>query len=165
MRQGPLGVDAVNGYFLNQYIQTISHGTWWVAPLMITRNDPELQLFNGDLGFVVRKVGPGFSLRQFHLEDYALFPESANGFKQISALALNAFEYSYCLSVHKSQGSEYDETFILVPEGSELFGREVLYTAITRARHKVCLAGSQLTLSRLISLSSRKTSGISYRLK
>ena len=82
----------------------------------------------------------------------------------MSALALHAFEYSYCLSVHKSQGSECDEVLILVPDGSEVFGREILYTAVTRARRKVYLAASKATLHRLISCSSRKLSGISQRL-
>ncbi len=160
MRQGSLGVDAVNGYFLNQYLRLAAEGTWWVAPLMITRNDHELLLFNGDLGVVVRKIVPDFSLRQFHCEDYALFHDRKGGVRQISALALNAFEYSYCLSVHKSQGSEYDEVLILVPKGSESFGREVLYTAVTRARRKVSLAGSKEILRGSISISSRKLSGI-----
>ncbi len=47
------------------------------------------------------------------------------------------YEYAYALSVHKSQGSEYDEVWLLLPPGSERFGREVLYTAITRAKKKV----------------------------
>ncbi len=163
MRQGSLGVDAVNQYFLSQYLKLAAEGTWWVAPLMMTRNDHELQLFNGDLGVVVRKVIPNFSLRQFHSEDYTLFHDRKGGFRQIPALALNAFEYCYCLSVHKSQGSEYDEALILVPKGSESFGREVLYTAVTRARRKVSLAGSKEILRGAIAISSRKLSGIKER--
>jgi exodeoxyribonuclease V alpha subunit len=167
MRRGSLGVDAVNSYFLHQYLRQAAQGNWWVAPIMVTRNDHELQLFNGDLGFVVRKMDPNFSFRQFDRDDYALFLDrkSASGFRELSALALNAFEYSYCLSVHKSQGSEYEEVLILVPEGSESFGREVLYTAVTRARRKVSLAGSKAILRRSIETSSRKMSGIISRLK
>jgi exodeoxyribonuclease V alpha subunit len=162
-RQGPLGVDAVNQYFLNQYLKDAVQGAWWVAPFMITRNDHELQLFNGDLGVIIRRVGPEFSLKQFHSDDYALFHDRQGGFRQISALALCAFEYSYCLSVHKSQGSEYDQALVLIPEGSEQFGREVLYTAVTRAKSKVSLAGSQAVIRQLIAASSRKISGLIYR--
>jgi exodeoxyribonuclease V alpha subunit len=166
MRQGPLGVDALNNYFLQQSLKQAPLGSWWVAPILVTRNDRELQLFNGDVGFVMRKIGPHFSLRQFELEDSVFFPDrrEGHGFRQFPALALGAFEYSYALSVHKSQGSEYDEVLILIPEGSESFGREVLYTAVTRARHKVSLAGSKAVLCHAISTSSRKASGIGCRL-
>ncbi len=165
MRQGSLGVDALNAYFLSQYLRQAVAGSWWAAPILITRNDHELQLFNGDLGLVVRQVSGDFSLGQFHIDDYALFFDRKEGFRQIPALALGSFEYSYCQSVHKSQGSEYDEVLILVPSGSESFGREVLYTAVTRAKNKVSLAGAETTLRGLIATSSRKTSGLKHRLQ
>jgi exodeoxyribonuclease V alpha subunit len=166
MRQGPLGVDAVNRYFLERY-ETLAHASdvtgdapWWVMPIMIIRNDYELELFNGDQGILVRTLSPEFSLRKFHMDDYALFRDRRGGYRQISAPALPPFEYSYCLSVHKSQGSEYDAVLLLFPSGSEQFGREVLYTAVTRARIKVSLSGSRELLERAIGLSSRKTSGL-----
>ncbi|MBS0604765.1 MAG: exodeoxyribonuclease V subunit alpha [Verrucomicrobia bacterium] len=165
MRKGPLGVDALNRYFLNQYLKAAVDGAWWAAPIMIARNDHALELYNGDLGFLVRKVSSDFSLRHFHVDDYALFHDRKGGYRRISALALSSFEYSYCLSVHKSQGSEYDEALILVPTGSELFGREVLYTAVTRARRKVSIAGAKPLLLQAIAISSRKISGLSVRLK
>lgn len=165
MRAGPLGVDSMNHYFLNRSLSLAAEGTWWVEPILITRNNYELGLFNGDLGWIVRKVGPNFSLRQFHRDDEALFCDRKGGYRQISALALGAFEYSYSLSVHKSQGSEYDEVLILAPKGSELFGREVLYTAVTRARRKVTIAASKPLLLQSIAISSRKMSGICARLQ
>ncbi len=160
MRQGAHGVDALNRAFLQRHLCQIPVHSWWVAPILITRNDAQLDLYNGDLGFLVRKVTPDFSLKQFKLEDYAVFRD-----RHIAALALPAFEYSYCLSVHKSQGSEYDEVFILMPPGSEAFGREVLYTAVTRARRKVTLAAARETIVQCLSNSSRKISSLSARLK
>ncbi len=164
MRQGPLGVDAINAYFVQQCLNAAQGPAWWAAPLMITKNDHDLQLFNGDLGVIVRKMTPDFSLKVFSTEDFVLFHDRKGGYRQMSALALNAFEYSYCLSVHKSQGSEYDEILILSPKGSESFGREVLYTAVTRARHKITLAASKELLLKSIAISSRKTSGIMARI-
>ncbi len=164
MRQGPLGANAFNHYFIGQYLKNASPNSWWVAPIMITRNDYELELYNGDLGFLVRKITPDFSLKQLHIDNYAIFQSRNGGLKRISALALPAFEYSYCLSVHKSQGSEYNEVLILFPTGSELFGREVLYTAVTRAKRKVSLAGNRELLLQAIHAKSRKTSGIPVRL-
>jgi exodeoxyribonuclease V alpha subunit len=131
VRQGPLGVDAVNRYFLQHHLQQMPEQGWAILPIMITRNDYELELYNGDIGFLVRRITPSFSLRRFQLEDEVIFKERKGGYRKVSALTLTAFEYSYCLSVHKSQGSEYDEVLILMPPTSEHFGREVLYTALT----------------------------------
>ena len=61
MRQGPLGVDAINDYFVDQCLNSAQGANWWAAPLMITKNDHDLQLFNGDLGVIVRKRTPDFS--------------------------------------------------------------------------------------------------------
>jgi exodeoxyribonuclease V alpha subunit len=165
MRKGILGVDAINRYFLSQSLKKAPQHSWAVFPIMITRNDGELEIYNGDLGFLVRYLADGFSSRQFQLDDYIVLCDRRGGFRQVAALNLPAFEYSYCTSVHKSQGSEYDEAVILIPPGSESFGREVLYTAVTRARHKVTLMCSQELLLRAIALSSRKISGLCPRLK
>lgn len=165
MRQGPLGADAINRYFFYQSIKNVPQGAWSVAPIMITRNDYELEVYNGDLGFLVRKVTDDFSLRQFALDDYILVRDRKGGYKQIAALNLPSFDYSYCLSVHKSQGSEYDEACILIPHGSELFGREVLYTAITRVRYRLTLMCHKDLFLRAITNSSRKMSGLCHRLK
>ncbi len=162
MRQGPLGVEVINRHFLYQSLKTVPEGAWWIAPIMITRNDYDLELFNGDLGVLVRRCSKEFSLRCLSVEDYALFPRREG---QISALALTSFEYSYCLSIHKSQGSEYDETLILIPPGSECFGREAIYTAVTRTRQKMTLMCSAEMLLQSIAASSKKTSGIVQRIK
>lgn len=154
MRQGPFGVDAINAHFLHQFLKQVPPGAPFVAPIMVTRNAPDLQLFNGDLGLLIRKNTP-----HLEVDDTILFPS-----RQIPALALTSFEYAYCLSVHKSQGSEYDETLILIPPGSESFGREVLYTALTRAKTKATFAGSQSTLLQALARTSRKSSGLLSRL-
>ncbi len=154
MRQGTFGVDAINAYFLEQFLKQMTPGAWFVAPIMVTRNDADLQLFNGDLGFLIRQ-----NTTDLQIDDYILFPN-----RQIPALALTSFEYAYCLSVHKSQGSEYNQTLILIPNGSESFGREVLYTALTRAKTQASFAGSQSTLLQALARTSRKSSGLSSRL-
>ena len=100
MRQGPLGVEVINRHFLYQSLKTVPEGAWWIAPIMITRNDYDLELFNGDLGVLVRRCSKEFSLRCLSVEDYALFPRREG---QISALALTSFEYSYCLSITKAK--------------------------------------------------------------
>lgn len=163
MRQGTLGVDAINRYFLYQSMRQAQEDSWWIAPIMITRNDYELELYNGDLGFLVRKFTDDLLLRQFGLDDYFLLLDRKGNPRQIAALNVTAFEYSYCLSVHKSQGSEYDEAVILIPPGSENFGREILYTAVTRSRYKVTLICSKELFTQAVRSSSRKKSGLCSR--
>lgn len=155
-RKGPLGADEINRFFFQQAMKE----QWQTSPIMIMRNHDELELYNGDQGVLIRA---GYS-PHLTTDDYAYFPDRSGGFRKIPALALPAFEYCYCLSVHKSQGSEYDEISILAPEGSESFGREVLYTAVTRARCTATLAASDSLLRAALSHSSRKTSGIKSRL-
>ncbi|MES2122510.1 MAG: exodeoxyribonuclease V subunit alpha [Chlamydiota bacterium] len=164
IRKGPMGADALNRFFLQQSLKGISQEQWWAAPIMITRNNDELDLYNGDQGVLIRQVSAGH-LTQLDVKDEAYFLDRSGGYRMVPALALPSFEYCYCLSVHKSQGSEYDEVFILAPEGAESFGREVLYTAITRARSKATLAVSDAVLRAAVTRSSRKTSGIQERLR
>lgn len=168
MRKGCFGVDAINDFFFEQFINNVKGYHWWAIPILITQNDYALQLYNGDSGFLVRRVSDLMSLKNVTPEDYAVFYDRLQGqesFRTIPALALPAFELSYCLSVHKSQGSEYDEALILIPQGSEIFGREILYTAITRSKRSIICAGSLETIERLIQNSARKISGLSARLQ
>lgn len=165
MRQGPFGVDAINALFAAQFLKEAkkkSVSGWWGIPILITRNDYGLQLFNGDTGVLVKRLSPSLSLTESSKEDYAVFPALG---RTVPALALPAYEWGYCLSVHKSQGSEYDEVVVLIPEGSHVFGREVLYTAVTRARRSIRLAGSLEDIELVIEKSARKISGLSARLK
>lgn len=148
MRQGPFGVDALNAYFQEQSVREGMKA----CPILITRSDHALELYNGDLGTLQA--------------DHALFPDRKTGaLRKIPALALPSYEMGYCLSVHKSQGSEYDEVFVLVPKGSEVFGREMLYTAATRAKKKVSFGGSLEQILLVLQKSARKLSGLSATLK
>jgi len=164
MRQGDFGVDAINHFFIEQFSKEAPRNEWWAIPLLITRSDYALQLYNGDTGILIRRTSSSLTLTQ---EDYAYFPDRASqeGLRKIPALALPSFEWGYCLSVHKSQGSEYEEVFILIPQGSEVFGREVLYTAATRAKRAITCAGSLEVIEKVIQNSARKISGLSARLK
>lgn len=160
MRQGPFGVDAINDLLFQRFFHTCLHGQWLAIPILITRNDYSMQLYNGDTGFLIKRFSLDRKFRKVCLEDYAVFPSPQGEMRRISALALPPFEYAYCLSVHKSQGSEYDEILLLIPEGSEAFGREVLYTAVTRARRVVTWDGPEGVVEKAIQTRSRKVSGM-----
>ncbi|HWO14255.1 MAG TPA: ATP-binding domain-containing protein, partial [Polyangiaceae bacterium] len=97
-------------------------------PLIITQNDYSLGLFNGDVGVVVRDE---------HGRLRVCF-EGAEGLRFLSPGRLPPHETVFATTIHKSQGSEFDAVAIVLPEApSALVGRELIYTAVTRARRRV----------------------------
>lgn len=154
LRKGPLGVDQLNQLFFKEMAKRAKHRGRIVIPIMILNNDPKRGLFNGDTGYLIRHHLSDVD-DTLQVGDFALF----HG-KKIAALHLPRFEYAYCLSVHKSQGSEFDHVLLLLPEGSEHFGRELLYTAVTRAKKKLEIWNQGSTFETMISHSVRRLSRI-----
>jgi exodeoxyribonuclease V alpha subunit len=148
LRQGPYGADALNQQLLAHFQQKARPDEWIALPILITQNDPNRHLYNGTTGVLIRKNA------------YFL---GTDGIRSFPEATLPHYEIAFCLSVHKSQGSEFDEVFALFPPGSELFGKEALYTAVTRARKKVTLISDDITVKALLSLSSRTRSGFKER--
>jgi len=115
-------------------------------PIIITRSNYRMGISNGELGMVQgEKVMIGG--RCFRR---ALIPE---------------YEKSYCLSVHKSQGSEFDKVAFFVPKGSEVFGRAILYTGITRAREEIIVFSEEGVIEACMTSPSDKMSGITVKLQ
>ena len=165
LRQGPFGVDEINRLFLAQALKKVAKGSWFMAPIMIVRNDYRLGLLNGETGvLLIRSKGNEGNEFYFQEGDYALFPSNneSEPVRKLSALMLPKFEYAYCLSVHKSQGSEFERLLLLNPKGSESFGREVLYTAVTRARRQLEIWSSDEVLSATIARKTQRLSGLSH---
>jgi exodeoxyribonuclease V alpha subunit len=158
IRKGPLGVESINEMMLQKFLEGKDDNVLLSVPILITKNCEEMQLMNGDSGTLVAKAS-SFRKKRFTSDEKAHFAQ-----RIFSAVTLPPFEWGYCLSVHKSQGSEYDRVIALVPPGSERFGREVLYTAVTRAKKEILLIGEKTVLSMLLQKSSRKASGLSSRL-
>lgn len=159
IRQGPSGVDFLNKMMFQNYSLETKRGQWLSIPIIITRNDYTMDLYNGDVGMLLKQ-------RAFDgcgKEDYAIFWNKDGGIRTVPAMALPPHEYAYCLSVHKSQGSEYQKILLLIPPGSEVFGKEVLYTAVTRSRLKLEIDGREETIIDTVGNSCRKYSGIQRR--
>ena len=150
LRVGPQGSDAMNEATFKQILHATPFGKWWWAPLMIVSNDDQTGLCNGELGVYIEKKGMKES-------GYAYFPKNQN---RVPFYALPKFEWAFCSSVHKAQGSEFEEVIILAPKGSERFGREMLYTAITRAKNSVKIVAEKQTLETMVSKSQAKHSGL-----
>ena len=161
IKKGSLGVESLNQMILEGFIYNRLSEDKIICPILITENDSARGLMNGDTGVLVAKVS---SLKKglFLSEDRAYFfsKEGKDQVRELPATVLPSFTFAYCLSVHKSQGSEYESVLVILPPGSEKFGREILYTAITRAKKNVFLATEEATLRALLEKSSRKISGL-----
>jgi exodeoxyribonuclease V alpha subunit len=161
IRKGPLGAETLNQLIWERISQQSYAGNWIAIPIMISTNDYRQELFNGETGVLVRRL----PLQMLGVEDYALFPSrhTEEEVRRISALLLPHYDYAYCLSVHKSQGSEFDRVILVLPEGAELFGREVVYTAVTRARQQIEIYGSDLIIEKTVKQQGLRLSGVEKR--
>lgn len=154
LRVGPFGIDALNQQILHQMSSRIRPGQCWTVPIMITSNRGDQDLYNGNCGVLMGKSRGGIHLQ----EGTAYFPQ------KIPYKMLPPFEIAFCLSIHKSQGSEFERVLALFPEGSEHFGKEAVYTAITRAKKEIEIAASDTILRAMLSKHAAKTSGLRDRL-
>jgi exodeoxyribonuclease V alpha subunit len=145
LREGPWGVNHLNELIF-QHVKKEAPELWSV-PILITKTDYEAGLYNGEMGVLWRT----------HVKP--LYAEFEDG-RKIAASALPPYELGYVLSVHKSQGSEFDRVIVLAPPGTETFGRELLYTAVTRARNSVILCGDPETIQKTVSRSNQRNSGL-----
>jgi exodeoxyribonuclease V alpha subunit len=158
-RHGPFGVESLSAR-LDEVAaalrQTTPRAGWWRGRmLLVTRNAPDQDLWNGDVG-IIEETGDGLR---------ALFPDGAGGVRALSAGRLPAHESAIAMSVHKSQGSEFDRVDLVLGEGSSpLLTRELLYTGVTRARQKLRIHVSVHALSAMIERRVQRDSGLGERL-
>ena len=157
--RGPLGIDAMNtGISAALLARNGLAVTERFAglPIMITRNARELSLFNGDTGMLWLVDG---ELRAF-------FREADGGLRDLSINRLPVFKPAWAVTVHKSQGSEFDAVLLLLPGdgNAELLSRELLYTAITRARHHFLLQASTPVIKQVIGRLTQRHSGLATKL-
>jgi exodeoxyribonuclease V alpha subunit len=104
---------------------------------MVTRNDYALKLFNGDIGIILPDPAADNELRAF-------FPAADGGLRALLPLRLPDHETAYAMTVHKSQGSEFERVLLLLPDRqSDVLSRELIYTAITRAKDNVEVWGAE----------------------
>jgi exodeoxyribonuclease V alpha subunit len=158
-RRGPYGVATWNGVIENWLAGELDHFSedpWYVGrPLLVTQNDYSLRLFNGDTGVIVDR-GDGRKSAVF---------ERQGGLVEISPTRLDAVDTVHALTIHKSQGSQVDAVAILLPDPtSRILTRELLYTAVTRARTSVIIAGSETAVRAALARPVAHASGLGRRL-
>jgi exodeoxyribonuclease V alpha subunit len=155
-RRGPFGVERLNA-LVEQLLglgARMHAGTPWYdgRPILVTTNDHQLGLFNGDVGVVCSDDNG--KLR-------AWFMGGDGALRSFAPSRLPEVETVFAMTVHKSQGSEFDRVGLLVPRQlSSLLTRELLYTAVTRARERVTLFGAARAIADAIGKRIERASGL-----
>ena len=158
LRDGPYGVKSLNG-MIEQVLAGhglihASGGFYPYLPVLITRNDYNLHLFNGDVGIIMP-----FGNEEQRL--MALFISDRDDFRHVSPARLPDYEHGYAMTVHKSQGSEFDRVLLILPDRDvPVLTRELVYTAITRARTKVAIWGNRDVFKAAIKRRIERNSGL-----
>ena len=130
-------------------------GEWYPGrPVMVTRNDPTLGVFNGDIGIALPPATPGGGLRAYFADGEVL--------RSVGVSRLAHVETAFAMTVHKSQGSEFEHTvLVLPPQAGSALNRELVYTGITRARSAFTLMAAQPgVLARAVLEPTRRASGL-----
>ena len=164
LRRGAWGVDGLNRrveHMLQQAGLIAPTGEWYLGrPVLVTRNDYELGLMNGDIGITLAlpAAGGDWSLRVAFAAG-----DGSHRIKWVLPSRLQAVETVFALTVHKSQGSEFEHAALVLPDTlSPVLTRELVYTGITRARSylTVASAGGAAILERAVDAQVRRASGL-----
>ena len=161
-RRGRTGVERINGQIeaaLADAGLIRPDGSMYVGrPVLVTRNDYQLDLFNGDVGIIVEDPErAGGKLAWF------LSPRGT--VRTLSPSRLPPHETVFAMSVHKSQGSEFDAVAVVLPDRmSPVLCREVLYTAVTRARCSVTVHATRDVIAQAVAHRLERASGLRDRL-
>jgi exodeoxyribonuclease V alpha subunit len=159
-RRGPHGVATWMGRIESWLAEEIdgfaAQSDWYVGrPLLVTENDYGLGLYNGDTGVVVA-TEPGRVSAAF---------ERRGQIVTFRPTRLAAVETVYAMTVHKSQGSQFDTAAVLLPPPeSRILTRELLYTAVTRAKDRLVLVGTEETIRAAVARPAARASGLGWRL-
>lgn len=151
-RTGPYGVSNWNQVVAQEVVVPMTRGSIG-QPLLNTRNDLRTGLVNGDTGIVIktengRRVAFATQERKFEPS------------------ALEDIEVAFATTIHKSQGSEFETTIVVVPPvGSPLLRRELLYTAVTRARKHLVLIASEDAIKNAVMSTINRASGLAARIR
>lgn len=155
-REGPLGVAGWNRR-IEARLGDLARAQWYAGrPVMVTRNSRALGLANGDVGVVVPAAGGRME---------GVFDSDTRPVR-VPVARLEDVATVHALTIHKSQGSEYDHVVVVLPDrASRLLTRELLYTAVTRGRRQVTLIGTEDVIAAAIERPIRRATGLAGRLR
>ncbi len=160
IKKGPFGRNAVNDAIermLEARKLRLRGQSWYRGrPILITANAPQLNLFNGDLGVAWEDEAGALQI----------WFAGPDGPRAIAPGRLPAHETAFAMTVHKSQGSEFDEILLILPSvDTPVCSRELVYTGLTRARKHVTVIAGPTVLKDAISRGSQRNSGLKERLR
>lgn len=141
VKESIFGCNFINNYLKRRYKE--KNGNFSGIPILITENDNLKQLYNGDIGVTIidktnRVVAVFKAMDKFRFFDYDFLPPKDDAF---------------AITVHKSQGSEYNEILLILPENEEnrLLTKEIVYTGLTRAKNRAIIYGTEIVFTKAIS--------------
>ena len=162
LREGPWGVSGLNAAIekrLTEQGRIVRQGEWYCGrPVMILRNDFALGVANGDVGMALPDAHHPEVLRVYFMEGKQV--------RGILASRLRDLDTAFAMTVHKSQGSEFEHTLVVLPpEPVPVLTRELIYTGITRTRRYLTLVTPQVSvLEQAIDTPTRRESGLYERI-
>lgn len=158
-REGTWGVSGINAEverWLRSQGTVITERWYHRRPVMVMANDYGTQLFNGDVGVAWEADG----------ELLVHFPAPNDATRAIQPARLPETQTAWAMTVHKAQGSEFTNVIVMLPaKGSRVLGRELLYTAVTRARSHVLIVGDESVMRSALSRTGRRGSGLEALLR
>lgn len=161
---GELGVDTINAnaaaVLAEEKENRIPKGfksEWYHGrPILITANEHSLGLFNGDVGITMVLETTNDKTSHVYFQGGA-----AGKLQRFSPSRLSRYQDVYAMTIHKSQGSEFDEVLLVLPEkDTPLITRELLYTGITRAKRKLSILASESVIGNAVSRRIKRASGL-----
>jgi len=157
-RKGELGAEGMNlmaeGVLFNLGVISPDEKFYHGRPVMISRNDYSLSLFNGDIG-ITSNIG----------SVEVVFQGGDNEIKKVHPSRLPEHETAFAMTIHKSQGSEFDNVLVVMPDKwNMVMTRELLYTAVTRAKRSVVIAAGSDIVREMILTPTRRMSGLKEKL-
>ncbi len=164
-REGPRGVRGLNETMTHRCREALderwpaaARSPWYYGrPVMVLRNDYVLKLYNGDIGITLPDDAGNLMVH---------FRETDGSFRAVAPVRLPDHETAFATTVHKAQGSEFDDVALVLPaQESRVATRELVYTAVTRARSAVVLVASAEVLANAVSAPSVRHSGLIARLR
>lgn len=162
-REGPWGVRtwnrAIEGWLTEETGDGLYDPMYVGRPLLVTANDYATGVFNGDTGVVVATTRPDGTRGRVAVI------RGSSGDQSFGPSRLGSIDTMHAMTVHKAQGSQADEiTVLLPPEESPLLTRELFYTAVTRARTRVRVVGSEAAVRAAVGRHVQRASGLRQRL-
>ncbi|MDY6903103.1 MAG: exodeoxyribonuclease V subunit alpha [Thermodesulfobacteriota bacterium] len=156
LREGPNGAFTLNRqieHMVRQHLGVAAGREWYPGrPVVIVRNDYQRWLFNGDVGLTL--YGPDNVLQVYF--------QGVDGLRGFYPHRLPDHETAFAMTIHKSQGSEFDTAFVVMPDSvAPVLSRPLLYTAITRAKSLVEIVGETDILKTTMDRKVLRTSGLS----